>query len=99
MVLLDTFHAVQRITSKIQKRHPYHHECLKSLQLVFRDPSDQGTVRTKVTLPADVLRSNFKEMWENVEYHGIILPPAAIKEIIGSHGSLWHTSRQGNKSQ
>ena len=45
VVLLDTFHAVQRITSKLPKRHPYHHECLKSLQLVFRDPSDQGTVR------------------------------------------------------
>ena len=26
-VLLDIFHAVQRISSKIPKRHPCHHEC------------------------------------------------------------------------
>ena len=74
-----------RITSKIPKRHPFHHECMKSLQLVFRDPSDQGSVRTKPTPKPEILHKQlcrFKEMWGNVEYHGKqILPPAVVKEI------------------
>ena len=73
VVLLDIFHAVQRITSKIPKRPPFHRECLRSLQLVFRDPSDHGTVRTKTTPPPDVLHRQmckFKETWESIEYYG-----------------------------
>ena len=30
-VYLDLFHAVQRISSKISKRHPFHHNCMKDL--------------------------------------------------------------------
>ena len=37
-VYLDIFHAVQRISTKIPKRHPYRHECMRDLRLVFRDP-------------------------------------------------------------
>jgi len=55
-VYLDVFHAVQRITKTLPKRHPYHRDCLKSLQLVFRDPSDHGPVRTKPTPSPPILR-------------------------------------------
>ena len=41
-VYLDLFHAVQRISKHISKRHTYQRKILKSLQLVFREPSDQG---------------------------------------------------------
>ena len=84
-VYLDIFHAVQRISTKIPKRHPYYYECLKSLQLVFRDPSDQGSVRMKVTPPPHVLRQQmcmFQETWKDMEFNGKkILPPLAMKEI------------------
>ena len=35
--------------------HPYRHECMRDLRLVFRDPSDQGYVRTKETPSPDIL--------------------------------------------
>ena len=84
-VLLDVFHAVQRISRKIPKRHPYNSECLKSLRLVFRSPSDQGSVRTQPTPPIDVLRMqllNFQSKWEGISHNGkAVLPLAAICEI------------------
>lgn len=84
-VFLDIFHAVQRISKKIPKRHPYYHECLRSLQMVFRDPSDQGRSRTKITPPAHILRQqmcSFQDTWHDVAYNGkLVLPPAAIQEI------------------
>lgn len=49
------FHAIQRISAKIPKRHPYRHECMKALRLVFRDPSDQGIQRTKMTPIPNIL--------------------------------------------
>ena len=85
---MDVFHAIQRVTSKIPK---YHHECLKALQLVFRDPSAQRPTRTKGTPPPDVLQRQmckFKEVWEKVGYYGKqILPPAAVKEFV----ACWFT--------
>ncbi len=84
-VCLDIFHAVQRITKAIPKRHPYHKHCLQSLTFVFRDPSDQGLNRNKPTPPPHILRENmrkFQTQWEGVSFNGReILPPAAIKEI------------------
>ncbi len=84
-VYLDVFHAVQRITRKIPKRHPYHAECMRALRLVFRQPSDQGNHRTMTTPPIDQLKQqllNFKSTWEHVSCNGKrILPPAAIIEI------------------
>ena len=84
-VHLDIFHAVQRITKKIPKRHPFHLECIKSLTFVFRDPSDHGSTRTMSTPAIDVLESqilNFKSTWEKIKHDDKpILPPAAVREI------------------
>ena len=80
-VYLDIFHAVQRISTKLPKRHPYRYECLKSLQLVFRDPADQGSVRTKLTPAPHILRQQmckFQEKWKDME---IKVSPVALKEI------------------
>ena len=65
-VYLDIFHAVQRITKKLPKRHPYHQDCLRSLRLAFRDPTDQGPVRTKNTPFPHILRQQlvqFESVW------------------------------------
>ena len=84
-VYLDIFHAIQRISTKIPKRHPYRHECMKALRLVFRDPSDQGIQRTKMTPVPNILYQqmvHFQRTWENVMSDGKkILPPLALKEI------------------
>lgn len=79
-VYLDIFHAVQRISKKMPKQHPYHQDCLKSLRLVFTDPSDQGPQKTKPT-PPDVLRKqpiHFQTVWKGNSCNGQdILSPAA----------------------
>ena len=73
---LDVFHAVQRITKKLPKRHPYHQDCLRSLRLVFRDPTDQGPVRTKATPSPHILRQQllqFESAWQEVSYNGRLI--------------------------
>ena len=50
-VLLDVFHAVQRV-SKTTKRHPFHTQCLHDLRLALRAP-DFGETRTKPTPQPD----------------------------------------------
>ena len=69
-VKLDIFHAFQRISTKISKRHPFHSKCLQDLRLMFRDPSDLGETRAKETPDPDTLLKNaemFLKKWENVE--------------------------------
>ena len=41
-VCLDIFHAAQRITKTISKRHPLCQSIMKDIKLLFRDPSDIG---------------------------------------------------------
>ena len=42
-VCLDIFHATQRITRVIQKRHPLCKQVMKDVKLLFRDPGDKGS--------------------------------------------------------
>ena len=83
-VYLDVFHSVQTITKVIPKRHPSHKHCLNDLFMVFRDPSDKGSMRNKPT-PSPILQQNlnrFHQRWQGVIYNGReILPRAAVKEI------------------
>lgn len=60
---LDLFHAVQRVVSKIPKRGSKGSEIKElrrrlkeDLKLVFRDPSDLGTIRTKSTPSKEILK-------------------------------------------
>ena len=84
-VLLDIFHAVQRVTTKISKRHPFHSQCISDLKMAFRDPSDKGPIRTKSTPGSAVIRlslEEFQQKWEHVAHEGVkILPLAAVEEI------------------
>ncbi len=81
-VKFDVFHAVQRITKKVSKRHPFH---LNDLKLAFRDSSDKGSTRTKPTPDCADLRQaliDFQKKWEKVVSNGVkVLPPTALKEI------------------
>jgi hypothetical protein len=35
-IKLDLFHAVQRVTKKMPKRHPFYYMCMNDLRLIFR---------------------------------------------------------------
>lgn len=69
-----------------RERHPYNHDCLQSLRMVFRSPTDQGSQRMQTTPTADTLRAellDFKSKWESVSYEGKhVLPPAAVREVL-----------------
>lgn len=72
-VLLDVFHAFQRVSKTIPKRHPFHAACLQDLRLVFRLPGDYGDKRTKPTPKPDELLNNldkFSNKWCDVTFHG-----------------------------
>lgn len=84
-VLLDIFHAVQRISSKISKRHPFSFQCVQDLKLAFRHPSDGGPERMKPTPDTGTLHQNldrFVAKWKDIEYNGVkVLSPSALREV------------------
>ena len=41
-VKLDLFHAMQRLTKKMPKCHPFYYMCMNDLRLVFRQSTDLG---------------------------------------------------------
>ena len=85
MIKLDLFHAIQRITKKMPKRHPYYHLCISDLRLVFRRPSDLGRERTQSTPDSNELIENlnrFEKKWARMDISGWkILNDHVYKEI------------------
>ena len=72
-VSLDVFHAIQRITKTIPKRHPLFTQCSADLRLVFRSPDDLGDVRQQSTPSSVQLMENlnsFIRKWSNCECNG-----------------------------
>lgn len=84
-VSLDIFHAVQRITRVLPKRHSLFHRCVKDLKLLFRDASDLGERRLKSTPNIYTLEQNlnaFQLKWKDAEIHGqFIFNDKITKEI------------------
>lgn len=86
VVKIDIFHAFQRVSTKLSKRHPFYSHCLEDLRLMFRDPSDLGETRSKETPDPSALLNNaelFLKKWENVESNKgkPILSEEALKEV------------------
>lgn len=68
-VQVDLFHTVKRITSTINKRHPFFNECVKELKLIFRDSEDIGDKRQKTTPDKKILLLNldrFQDKWSHI---------------------------------
>ena len=70
-VLLDIFHAIQRVTNKMSKRHPLNMVCVQDLKLAFRDPSDSSAIATrqKSTPDKTILRQSlnaFVSKWKDI---------------------------------
>ena len=84
-IKLDLFRAVQRIASKIKKRHPLRRNCLNSFRLVFRQSGDIEKERKQPTPSRQVMLVNlarFRENWTNVELSGDkVLSDKAHKEL------------------
>ena len=69
VIKLDLFHAVQRITKTMKKRHPEYHNCVGDLRLVFRKDGDVSQERQSHTAPKDVIASklaSFSRKWKDV---------------------------------
>ena len=73
LVKLDLFHAVQRLTKTIPKRHPFFHQCMADLKIVFRDPNDLGQNRQLPTPNCETIMKNldcFMKKWETCVHEG-----------------------------
>ena len=72
LVKLDPFHAIQRITSTIRKKHPFHKEICNDLRNLLRDHFDLSSkTRTRATAPKEVILERLDKIvarWESLEY-------------------------------
>lgn len=72
-VKLDLFHATQRLTRHLPKRHPFLSACLADIKLLWRQSGDIGQKRTKATpAPKQILEQidGFLTKWKGCEHNG-----------------------------
>lgn len=75
---LDLFHAVQRVTRVLSKKHPLYSKCVNDFRLIFRVTGDNGIKRHFPTpSPApEVLIENtdkFVAKWNIIQHDGLVL--------------------------
>lgn len=84
-IKLDLFHAVQRITKTMPKRHPLYSLCVEDLRLVFRHPHDLSYKRQQPTPAATTILENlnkFVKKWELCNINGWkVINDNSLKEI------------------
>ena len=84
-VCLDVFHAVQRISKALPKKHQLFHKCIEDLRLVFRSSGDLGIRRCKPTPSPDEMLNNmdhFVRKWKDITHLGVpLLKDGAVNEI------------------
>ena len=72
-VKLDLFHAVQRVTRVMSKKHLLYHACVNDFKLLFREKADVGKKRTMTSPNTAQLLTNFDDFmtkWKNAEHNG-----------------------------
>ena len=62
-VHIDIFHAVERVSDKIPKRHLLRCECMRDWQVVFRDLSDLGEKCQCLTPTPLIMEKNLDKFW------------------------------------
>ena len=84
-VCLDVFHAVQRISRALPKKHQLFHKCIDDLKFVFRTSGDLGIKKCKSTPSPDEMLSNmdqFVEKWKDITHSEVpLLNGGALNEI------------------
>ena len=69
-VKLDLFHAVQRITRTLYRRHVSAYQCTEDLRLVFREDGDSERKRSLPTPDSERMLlklERFVEKWKDVK--------------------------------
>ncbi|XP_057302830.1 uncharacterized protein LOC130636992 [Hydractinia symbiolongicarpus] len=72
-VKLDLFHAIQRLTKTLSKKHPFFHDVCREVGLIFRQANDLGTSRKKSTASIEQINNCldcFVKKWQNINYNG-----------------------------
>ena len=91
-VKLDIFHAVQRITRILPKRHLLYSQILKDIKLLYRDPKDSGQDRTLPTPAPDIMCHQldmFITKWNDAEITGSkILNDKVQKQLLPLKGHI-----------
>lgn len=75
-VYLDLFHAVQRVTRILSKKHPLYSKCVNDFRLIFRAAGDNGIKRHFPTPSPKVLIENadkFVAKWSTIQHDGLVL--------------------------
>ena len=84
-IYLDLFHAAQRITRTIPKRHPLCTAFMRDIPMLFRDQTDKGCHRTLPTPSAAILMKNLNFIltkWTMAEVNGWhIINNKTLKEL------------------
>ena len=69
MVKLDLFHAIQRITETLSKKHDHFQSCIHELKLIFCCKGDCETTRLSNTPNTSIIQENldsFESKWKHV---------------------------------
>lgn len=61
VVKLDLFHAVQRITKTLSRKHPMYHQCLFRLRQVFREHGDSEEQRKSATPSRETIKQKLND--------------------------------------
>ena len=72
-IKLDVFHAVQRLTKTISKKHIFCSEFSKQIGFIFRAKHDIEEKRKKATATPEIILTNLEELieeWEGTNYKG-----------------------------
>lgn len=98
VIKLDLFHAVQRITKTLPKRHPFFHQCVDELKLVFRQTNDLGRKRTAPTPDAECISKNiddFVKKWDKCLHQEWKL----VQDILYQHNCKIHEKITGKSCE
>ena len=74
-VVLDLFHAIQRVTKRIPSRYEYSTDCSHEFSKCFRTPGDSGLARTASTPAPAVIEKNivnWLEKWATIDGTSVI---------------------------
>lgn len=108
IVKLDVFHAVQRVTRAMSKRHSLFYTCIHDLRMIFRYPTDICKKRTMNTPNTALILKNLDDFilkWKNAEHndHHILTDKVMVQlqslRIHMQRGCLSEIEPSGGTSQ
>ena len=80
-VKLDLFHAIQRITKTLSKKHSHYQQCIRDLRFVFRCKGDYEISRLSNTPSIEVIlknMENFVTKWDEMTGEKLFKPQTII---------------------